>query len=313
MEFLALGEALSISTLYTSPLQSTAEIGRPESSRHVKPNMEILNDEIERKIRDDIIEAVLHGEFNVAIDGISSVLDALYANIPDNKRDSYGRVHTIKVLSKYLYSHLAGIDAPVYQIASTIFGKSDDYRSKGVSLGTLSFHGLVDYKKVLPYFESAAASSDWNMRELAQMFFRKLIKKRPNEMKRYLLQLVRSKDAKLRRFVSETLRPVRENRWFYKKPDYPLHILRNMFKESAPYPRTSVGNNLSDLARRLPDLVYDLVRDLVDSGDKNSHWIAYRACRNLVKKEPIKVMNLLKVDEYEYKKRVHRRSDYKGD
>jgi hypothetical protein len=67
-----------------------------------------------------------------------------------------------------------------------------------------------------------------------------------------------------------------------------------------------------DLARRLPDLVYDLVKELVDSGDKNSYWIAYRACRNFVKKEPIKVMDLLKVDEYKYKKRIHKRSEYQG-
>ena len=56
-----------------------------------------------------------------------------------------------------------------------------------------------------------------------------------------------------------------------------------------------------------------MVRELVDSRDENSYWIAYRACRNLVKKEPIKVMDLLKVNEYEYKKRIHRRSDYKRD
>jgi 3-methyladenine DNA glycosylase AlkC len=85
-----------------------------------------------------------------------------------------------------------------------------------------------------------------------------------------------------------------------------------MFNESSSYPRTSVGNNLSDLARRLPDLVYDLVAELVESGDHNSYWIAYRACRNLVKKEPVKVMDLLKVDEYKYKKRMHKRSGYPG-
>ena len=131
-------------------------------------------------------------------------------------------------------------------------------------------------------------------------------------MKEYLLKLVKSEDANIRRFVAETLRPVQENRWFYRNPDYPLSILRYMFKESSPYPRTSVGNNLGDLARRLPDLVYDLVKELVDSGDKNSYWIAYRACRNLVKKEPVKVMDLLKVDEYKYKKRIYKRSGYPG-
>jgi 3-methyladenine DNA glycosylase AlkC len=274
--------------------------------------MKILDDEIEKKIQNDIIDSVLQKEYDLAIRSISIILGELYASIPDTKRISYGRVYTIKVLSEYLYTHLVEIGAPVYQIASSVFKKSNDFKGKGVSLGVLSFYGLGNYKKVLPYFESSAASSEWDPREFAQMFFRKLIKKYPKEMKGYLLKLVKSEDANIRRFVSETLRPVQENKWFYKNPDYPLSILKNMFQESLAYPRTSVGNNLSDLARRLPDLVYDLVKELVNSGDKNSYWIAYRACRNLVKKEPIKVMDLLKVDEYKYKKRIHKRSEYQG-
>nr|MDO8081244.1 hypothetical protein [Candidatus Freyarchaeota archaeon] len=274
--------------------------------------MKILSDKIEKKIQKDIIKVVLKKEYDSAIRNIADIHDELYANIPDKKRISYGRVHTIKVLSEYLYTRFVEIGAPVYQIASSIFERSDDYKSKSVSLGILSFYGVEDYKKVLPYFESAATSPTFDMREMAQMFFRKLIKKYPDEMKKYLLQLVKSEDANIRRFVSETLRPVQENRWFYENPDYPLSILKHMFKENSPYPRTSVGNNLSDLAKRLPDLVYDLVKKLVASGDKNSYWIAYRACRNLVKKEPVKVMDLLKVDEYQYKKRIHKRSDYQG-
>jgi len=269
-----------------------------------------LNGKIEKAIQSKIINSVSNGQYDLAVNNIPEILDELYANIPSNRRVSYGRVYATKVLSGYLYSHLTEIDAPVYQIASSMFQKSDDSRSKGVSLGILSFYGLCNYRRILPHFELAASSSDWSMRELAQMFFRKLIQKYPDEMKNYLMQLVKSEDANLRRFVAETLRPVRENRWFYKNPDYPLSVLRSMFKERSPYPRTSVGNNLSDLARQLPDLVYDIVKELADSGDKNSYWIAHRACRNLVKKEPIKVMNLLKVNEYKYKRRVDKLSDY---
>ncbi len=272
--------------------------------------MKILNAEIERKIQKDVINPFLQGKYALAMGNIAPIVDELYANIPDNKRISYGIVHVIKTLSEYLYAHLVEKDAPVYQIASHIFEETNDFRSKGVSLGMLSYYGLGDYKKVLPAFESAAASSDWQMREFAQMFFRKLIAKHPDQMKEYLLKLVKSKDANIRRFVGETLRPVQENRWFYRNPDYPLSILRYMFKESSPYPRTSVGNNLSDLARRLPDLVYGLVKELVASGDKDSYWIAYRACRNLVKNDPVKVMSLLKVDEYKYKQRIYKRIDY---
>jgi len=275
--------------------------------------MNILTDSTKARIRNDIVANVLRKKYDLAIEHVIEVLKEIYANIPDSKRISYGRVYAIQVLSRYLFSSLLEINAPVYEIASDIFTKSSDSRSKAVSLGILSFYGIEDYKRVLPFFESSASSADWNMREFAQMFFRKIIQKYPSEMKNYLLQLVKSEDANIRRFVGETLRPVQENRWFYENPEYPLSILRNMFKESAPYPRTSIGNNLSDLARHLPEIVYSIVKELVESGDVNSRWIAYRACRNLVKKEPLRVMDLLELDEYRYKKKVYKRSDYQGD
>jgi len=275
--------------------------------------LKILTDEVGIKIQNTIVTSISQQQYDLAVEHIHSVLDGLYANIPDRKRSSYGIVHTIKVLSKHLFSTLAEMDASAFEIASNLFAISDGFRSAGVSLGVLSFCGLTDYKRVLPFFESAADSSDWKIRELAQMFFRKLIRKYPEEMKEYLLKLVESGNPNIRRFVSETLRPVQENRWFYESPEYPLSILRNLFRESSLYPRTSVGNNLSDLSKRLPELVFDIVAELVESGDSSSYWIAYRACRNLVKKDPVRVMDLLGVDEYRYKKRAYARSDYQGD
>jgi 3-methyladenine DNA glycosylase AlkC len=275
--------------------------------------LQVLNHEIETKIQQDIIANVLRGKYALAMKHVHDVLEVLYDNIPENKRISFGRVYTVQVLSRYLFSSLAEANAKVYEIGATLFEKSGDFRSKGVALGILSFYGIDDYEKVLPFFEASASSADWNMREFAQMFFRKLIQKWPDEMKEHLLKLTGSKDPNIRRFVSETLRPVKENRWFYKRPNYSLSILRNLFRENSEYPRTSVGNNLSDLARHLSELVFGLVKELVASGDRNSYWIAYRACRNLVKQEPIRVMNLLCVDEYRYKKRVYKRSEHPRD
>lgn len=275
--------------------------------------MQIINNDLKTKIKNDIVDNTLQGKYAQAISRVSNVLGELYDNIPENKRVSFGRVYTVQVLSKYLFSCLVELDSNVFETGKAMFEKSEDFQTKGVALGILSFYGIEDYEKVLPYFEASASSTDWNMREFAQMFFRKLIQKWPDETKRYLLKLTKSQNPNTRRFVGETLRPVKENRWFYKNPDYSLSILRKLFSESSEYPRTSVGNNLSDLARHLPELIFGLVEELVASGDRNSYWIAYRACRNLVKKEPIRVMNLLHVDEYRYKRRVHRRSDYPGD
>ena len=126
--------------------------------------MELLNDKITRRIKSDIIDRISQGDYDSSILGISRVLDRLYDNIPDNKRISYGIVYTIKILSEHLYTRLSDADAPVLRIASRIFDGSDDPNVKGVAIGMLSYYGLSDYKSVLPYFKTAAASPDWGLR-----------------------------------------------------------------------------------------------------------------------------------------------------
>ena len=266
--------------------------------------MNLIDQNIETNIQNQVINPMISGDIDKSAEGIEVILKKMYDSIPDNKRISYGRVHTVKLLSKYLFEKLSDLN-----IAKNIFDKTTNWSAKATSLGILSYIALEDYKPVLPYFEKAASDENWDVREMAQMFFRKLIKKHPDQMQKYLLVLVKSDDPNIRRFVSETLRPVQENKWFYNNSDYSLKILKHLFQEKGAYPRTSVGNNLSDLARHLPDLVYKIVEELVESGDKNSYWIAYRACRNLVKKEPEKVMNLLQINEYKYKKKIYKRYD----
>ena len=64
--------------------------------------MNLLTDELEAKIQKDILTPFLQEKYWRAKDHIDPVLQELYANIPEKKRISYGRVHTIKVLVKYL-------------------------------------------------------------------------------------------------------------------------------------------------------------------------------------------------------------------
>ncbi len=270
--------------------------------------MNLLSGKLEKDIDKKIIENIIKGKYNLAVKNISLIFDKLYKKIPDKKRISYGRVHDIKILSKIIYDKLSEKGSINFEMAADLYEKSNDFKNRGVALGIISYSGLEEPKRTLPYFVSAADSSDFDTREMAQMFFRKIIKSHPPIAKKILLNLVNSSYSNVRRFVAETLRPVNENKWFHERPEYPLSILRNLFKESSKYPRTSVGNNLSDLAKQNPDLVYKLVKELVKSGNENSYWIAYRACRNLVKKEPEKVMTLLKIDEYKYKNKIYKKS-----
>ena len=298
------------STAIIAPKTSTPTYKLRTFQRESVASMDILDLHIKSTITDRILHPIQHGDFNSAIINLPSILDKLYTNIPDQRRSSFGRVYTIKVLSKYLYRQFMDAQLPVYDVASRIFELCSETRSKGVALGILSYYGLEAYQRVLSYFELTAAGENWEIREFAQMFFRKLTQKYPMEIKSFLCELAKSDNPNHRRFVAETLRPVQENQWIYRKPEYSLSILRLLFREPLAYPRTSVGNNLSDLARRLPELVITLVNELVSNGDTNSYWIAYRACRNLVKKEPLTVMDSLGVDEYRYKKRIYKRSDF---
>jgi len=265
--------------------------------------MNLLTPKLLGRLQRDVIEALQAGRIAEASGSIEQILIQLYNSIPAGKRISYGRVHTIKILSGEMFSRLDRTAVGAFEPAAAVFTQSSSWQVRGTALGILSYAGLREYRPVLPYFRTAAASDQWELRELAQMFFKTFIKAHPRQMHLYLISLSRSPDPRLRRFVAETLRPVRENRWFYEQPEYPLSVLRGLFTESDPYPRTAVGNNLSDLARSLPELVYELVGKLVATGDANARWIAARACRNLVKRDPDRVMDLLGTNEYRYKGR----------
>ena len=129
-------------------------------------------------------------------------------SIPASKRISQGRYTTIKVLSEKLFEALENANLPVVEIGATILNATADPRTMGVGLGILALQGIKRYRIVLPYFESAARADNWELREYAQGLFRKIVKAHPVAMQPYLLKYAHSADPNLRRFVSETLRPV---------------------------------------------------------------------------------------------------------
>jgi len=266
--------------------------------------MQLITPAIQLKIENGITERIRLSDYHLASAAIAETISTLYEAIPQNKRISYGIAHTVKELGNYLFISFEEKKLLVFESFGAVFNLAEQWESRAVALCVFSHYGFEFPNEVLPFFEKAADDDDWEMREISQMLFRKLIKKHPDIMQQFLLKLVISDNAKLRRFVGETMRPVCENKWFYKQPEYALTVIRHLFKESKPFPRTSAGNNLSDLARHQPELVYSIVEELVASGNKHSYWIAYRACRNLVKKEPDRVMKLLGIDAYKYKDQV---------
>ena len=254
---------------------------------------------------------------NLTVYEISTELDRIikqvYADIPPNKRISYGRYSIIKKTGEIIYPLLDEKNVDIQALAYGIFEKQESdcfVRSLGIQLASIFAAETGKLNQVLILFERAAIDESWEVRESAVGFVRKLIKEYPDFMHKWFLEKTKSESPLLRRFVCESLRPAAENRWFRNNSDYPFSILKNLFSESAEYPRTSIGNGLSDWIRIDETVSLPIVKELATNGNKNSYWIAYRACRNLVKKNPVLVMDILKTDSYKYKKRKYFRKDY---
>ncbi|MCJ7735502.1 MAG: hypothetical protein MUP11_13265 [Anaerolineales bacterium] len=267
-----------------------------------------------RELIQKLVDKIPTTELGVIVKELSQLIYQVKNDIPEKRRISTGRYSIVKALGVEIYPLLAESGIEVLDFASALFNyKKGDPFVRSLAVQLVSLYGLhtSDLEFIKPFFKRAAADRDWIVRECASGLVRKLTKKYPQEMREWYLVMVRSADPNQRRFVSESLRPVVENRWFHKDSEYSLGVIRHLFKEPAPYPRTSVGNNLSDWMRVNREITWPIVSELALNGNRNSYWIATRACRNLVKKDPIRVMDLLGVDEYRYKTRHFRREDYK--
>jgi 3-methyladenine DNA glycosylase AlkC len=251
----------------------------------------------------EILASIDRGRIDQAIDDLKVLKSDLFAAIPEKQRQSRGITWVVEQIS-VLFAQVCQEDEVIFRTALILFVHLEHNDPLlGVPIFMLADCGQRHPQDVFEFFVRAAESPDWVLCEFAAGAFRKVIVPNKEIVRGWLLQCACGANPRLRRFVAETLRPVTINQWLIKEPEYSLAALRLMFHEAHPYPRTSVGNNLSDLSRRQPELIFSIVQELVDLNNRNSAWIAYRACRNLVKKDPIRVMDILGVDEYHYKDR----------
>jgi 3-methyladenine DNA glycosylase AlkC len=256
----------------------------------------------ERRAAQRIYAAWAGGDMPRALHKLRALKAEVYAAIPARQRVSRGVTWVLQRLSALLAQTCAELERKQLALAlQQHLGPADDLL--GVSIFLMGAYGQARPAEVLEFFEGAASSPHWVVRELAAAGFRPVIGPNRDAVRPWLKKMALASDPNRRRLVSETLRPVTVNRWLLAAPDYSLDLLRLLFREPHSYPRTSVGNNLSDLSRRQPELIFAVVDELMALSDPNSAWIACRACRNLVKTQPARVLSALRVEAYHYKDR----------
>jgi 3-methyladenine DNA glycosylase AlkC len=271
----------------------------------MKPDFSAADKQSAREINVYLLE----GHIDHGVEMLRALKDQIHASIPARQRISRGVTWVLQRLSQLFISVCTTQPQEIRALADVLFKNlALDDILVGVPIFLMAEYGKSDPTGAMEFFLIVADSKEWVVREFTAIGFRNMIKPCRGVVFLWLKQIVQSDKPNIRRFVSETLRPVTDNKWLNYEPDISLGILRLLFREAHPYPRTSVGNNLSDLARKNPKFILEIVKELVESGDKNSYWIAYRACRNMVKESPEEVMDILGVDEYHYKDRnIYRR------
>lgn len=258
-----------------------------------------------------ILQQFSQGDSSSALSELRQLVNDIHAAIPEKQRIGKGITWTLQRAAGLLVEECTE-PRQMRELAGQIEAAlpADD-RLVGIPMILMAEYGVGDPLPALTYFRGAANNPGWMGREFAQFAFRRMILPQRPLVFLFLEEMAQSTEPNQRRFCGETLRPVVENQWLQKVPQASLAVLRHLFREPHPYPRTSVGNNLSDLSRRNPELIFAIVEELVSTGDANSYWIAYRACRNLVKHSPKRVMDALRVDEYHYKDRNVSRDEIK--
>ena len=257
----------------------------------------------EIRIAGEIWFALNHDQTEEAISKLETLKDEIYTAIPTKQRIGRGITWVMQRIAHLITTTLdSDIDLRNFGLKLATVLLPDD-SLLGVPIFIMGMYGENHPNEIVDFFAQMADSPNWIIREFSQGGFRPVITPNRDFILPWLKRMAKDQSANRRRFAAETLRPVTDNQWMYGEPEYSLGVLRLMFREAHPYPRTSVGNNLSDLSRRQPELIYTIVQELKELNDDNSNWIAFRACRNLIKKEPSRVMDLLGLEEYHYKER----------
>jgi 3-methyladenine DNA glycosylase AlkC len=129
------------------------------------------------------------------------------------------------------------------------------------------------FDNVKSYITMWANHKEWQIRESIGEAIIAALKKRPGECLEYLLKLATSDNENLRRLASESLRPRADIKWLRDpaKNDFILKILTCLRLDSSIYVRKSVGNNIKDLSKYMPQKVFRLMEKWIIQSNIEVH------------------------------------------
>jgi 3-methyladenine DNA glycosylase AlkC len=150
-------------------------------------------------------------------------------------------------------------------------------------------HAFFVARYGLEHFEpSMRAQYEITKRFTAEFSIRPFLERHPQATLARLAEWTRDPDPHVRRLVSEGTRPrlpwASRLREFQRDPAPVLALLERLKDDPALYVRRSVANNLNDIGKDHPEVLFEVARRWKADADANRQWIVKHALRSAVKR-----------------------------
>ncbi len=223
-----------------------------------------------------------------ATDFISDVLDTQWP-----QRELKDRMYHI---TRCLKQHIQHPYPKSIAILSKIVSQFGSYEAMFFP-AYIELYGLDDWQTSMP---ALAVFTQYSSSEFA---VRPFIIQNPKKMMSQMTRWSTHKNYHVRRLATEGCRP--RLPWamalpeFKKDPELIVPILEALKNDPELYVRRSVANNLNDIAKDHPKLIYKIAKQWLGQ-NAELDWVVKHSCRTLLKKGDKKILNL-----FGYKKPKH--------
>ena len=214
---------------------------------------------------------------------INSFLKKEYNTIPEKERIGKGIVYISRNVAKEVFLFLKNEHEVEEQYHLDFLranfshgeeiGSSIQQHFALLYIAEFVYHYPKKFNTIIPLIEEYANYDEWSVRESIGGAILAGLKKSPEKTINYLFNWANSENENLRRIVSESSRPMASVKWLRDpaKNDKILELLTLLRNDPSIYVRKSVGNNLKDLSKYMPEKVLDLMDKWIKESNIEVH------------------------------------------
>ena len=207
---------------------------------------------------------------------INNFLQKEYDLIPEKERIGKGAVFISRYISKEMIQFLRQeikVNTNYFiEFSENAFNYGENKGYLKILHFTLLFFAEFiaqfpeELENVKHLIEKWANHEEWQIRESTGEAILSGLKKIPENTLDYLIKLAKNNNENLRRLVSESLRPRADVKWLRDstKNGRVLKILEILRNDASIYVRKSVGNNIKDLTKYMPEKMFNLMESWIN-------------------------------------------------